>query len=444
MEENKSRRGTFDAVSDAASRIIFFVSRPFVPNVIAGLGPIVLSVLGVILFLALVIVITGGGVGTIGDIGTGTTPAPASTAPIASELTQCLFYDRGRSIRIGNPQVSTFIQNISKKVGVPAPIIMAILRREHAFFSDTRPETFQSDYDATLGGLDPILNQRATGVMQVMPSTFSGVFRTFREELGTKFGKVEKSLDTSPHTFQEEGSVFRIASIRDSIIAGTYELRRLKNAAYRELPWDDPEVVRGVAARYHGGEGNPNCSLNYCDDVLTSVVECRPSTFASVIQLYESLNTNPECRSGITRANFPTCVAPVPPTLHRVNEIIGEIQTSVINHTYLQCVGFVQAVIPLVDYPRLGNPPNPRAIVQNPPTDYIFIEKGSGAIISPGDIPIWYSSERGHIGFVVNVSPNGNFQVIDANWCTQEDCGKVQFRQDGLSTQTLVGWLRKR
>lgn len=73
-EKQRRRRTPLDHASDAASRIVFFAAQRSIPSVISGLGLPILIVFGVIILLAFLIIIPGGG-------GVGTSPSGPETTP---------------------------------------------------------------------------------------------------------------------------------------------------------------------------------------------------------------------------------------------------------------------------------------------------------------------------------------------------------------------------
>lgn len=82
-EKQRRRRTPFDQASDVASRLILFLGQRTFLSPLAGLGPIVLTVFGVIFLFAFLIILTGGGLGP-GGLGPGGSPSPTPTpAPIA-------------------------------------------------------------------------------------------------------------------------------------------------------------------------------------------------------------------------------------------------------------------------------------------------------------------------------------------------------------------------
>lgn len=440
-EQQRRRRTPLDQASGLASRLVFFIVRPAIPSVISGLGLPILIVFCVILLFVFLITLTGGGLGP-GGIGPGGSPSP-TPAPIPPGggtvyIAQCTFYyGDGKPVRIVNPSLAAFVEGVAKKTDVPASVIMAILARESSFLvGGGRAPNGECDFDTDLCNVRSVEN--AIGAMQTIPSTFKNTAGHYAREIKDNFNK-EFDRDTSSNPNQNPGpATLWIASYKDSITVGVYEIKRLKRAAGESLPWNE-ETVRKVAQGYQGGEKSSEsvgCSKGYCNDVWKSVQECESKPVIAgidqVIQLVDRIKSVcPHSITGDPGGNVQSCLSNVPTTLNRLSEVKAEMQYSAdrSRNRVLECVGFVQSLIPLLDYPDIGrqgfayeygNPPYPNR--------YNVVDYTKERVL-PGDIAVWKpgvggSGNSGHIAFVLELETTNTVKIAEANWCTPA-CGRI-------------------
>lgn len=194
------------------------------------------------------------------------------------DITQCLFYMKDVGVKIGNPDIASFIQTVASKIGVPATVLLGIFRIERgSAFTDASPTYFTNDYDAT-----PSFTNCCFGSMQFMPTTFIGVLNAALKtnELPQKFPsdppKAAVDATIQPQVIPPPSdAILRITSVRDSFIAAAFKVRNDKNGQFGgAAPWNEA-AVRYIAQRYHGacpyvGGGS------YCDDLARSFNECQP------------------------------------------------------------------------------------------------------------------------------------------------------------------------
>lgn len=395
----------------------------------------------------------------------GTSPQPTTfiedPTNDSGDIAKCTFYNgdakTSRPVYIQTPGIAQVVSDVADKTGVPAPLIMGIIAREReSLLTGTdRNVTFESDFDATTSYAGAI------GTMQMKPSTFEGSFRFGKLtvvddfKILKQFGKNQTSTSISQHIPNLTDPVLRIASIRDSIIAGAYELRQLKESSrFHIRSWYDEELIRDVAGGYHGGTNNRlgGCSLGYCRDVVKSVQQCRatppgeehPLEAGVVGQFVREFTENPLCRFGIYRINLGFCLDRISPTTPNISLVKNEIAVSVNSTGVLQCVGFVHAMTRLTSYPFLGYGPGSAYEYINayPRGLYIFVPRGG--IPLSGDIVIWTYAPifrpYGHIGFIVDVLTDGTLRVAEANWGAP---GMVQIRSVPGNDTGIGGFLRK-
>lgn len=116
----------------------------------------------------------------------------------------------------------------------------------------------------------------------------------------------------------------------------------------------------------------------------------------------------------------------------------NEITVSASNYSFLQCIGFVNAVIggaTGVAFPKIGN----AADYDQDVSGFSFIPKGG--TISAGDIVVWDNGGDGHIAIVVEVYDQDTIQTAEGNFDYK---GGVDLRNRVISQEsTLRGWLRK-
>lgn len=116
----------------------------------------------------------------------------------------------------------------------------------------------------------------------------------------------------------------------------------------------------------------------------------------------------------------------------------SEIVSSATNYDYLQCIGFVNAVVAGATgaaFPRVGN----AADYDQDIPGFTFIPVGG--TIAVGDIVVWDDGGDGHIGIVVQVYDQDNIQVAEGNF---DYHGGATLRNRVISSEpNLKGWLRK-
>lgn len=194
------------------------------------------------------------------------------------DIATCKFYrggDKISGLKIGNPALASLINEVSIKVGVPPIIIAGILRVETASaLSSTDVTYIANDYDAHTSGL-------AYGMMQFTPATFEGTFNRNKGELLSLFGKDSFTTNIDPQDNMAPTNVFRIYSIKDSLIAATFKVRVDKQSINKDGPWDE-QTVKKIAERYYGvnADGTTNypgwdlSTQNYGNDLWKSFSEC--------------------------------------------------------------------------------------------------------------------------------------------------------------------------
>lgn len=116
----------------------------------------------------------------------------------------------------------------------------------------------------------------------------------------------------------------------------------------------------------------------------------------------------------------------------------SEIAESAANYDFLQCIGFVNAIVggaTGVSFPRVGN----AADYDRDISGFTFIPVGG--TIAVGDIVVWDNGGFGHIGVAVQVYDQNNIQVAEGNF---DFHGGVDLRNRVISSEpNLKGWLRK-
>ncbi len=433
-------------------------------------GGTIALIIGIILLVIILIVII---VLIILNLVNPSTPTPV-TPVIGTDISSCTFYNGDarvtRSFKFGNPSITSFIVEVANKIDIPPPMIAAIMSREREDIV-TNPSTiiFTGDYDPRRSS--PSDPTSATGAMQIQPRTFRGAFLWATntidpetERIYNAFGKTNVSIDIDRHTPAANDPVLRIASIKDSIILGAYELKRLKLVVNGRGAWDET-TVRTVAGKYHGGEASTlaaGCSLGYCDHVWKSFSECRPSVpvpsgvpaeTVDIVRMVNAVREDPACVDSFTSSNYNRCLARIPTDITNYARVISEIRTSVYETgtSTLQCVGFAKASTAALNNPPLDPPaPLPGAAFQyrdRHSFSYVFIPV-TLAPPQPGDIPIWSYApgirNSGHIGVIVAIYPDGKIQIADANW---NGPGKMQLRNfaalSAVIQEGMEGYLRK-
>ncbi|MDO8429682.1 MAG: hypothetical protein Q7S88_03570 [Candidatus Daviesbacteria bacterium] len=210
-------------------------------------------------------------------------PEPPITPGEGGAIASCTFYRGGDSVsglKFGNPNMTALISQISGEIGVPAVIVAGIMRVETASaVASTDNSYLTNDYDAHSSGV-------AYGVMQFTIGTFNGVFQTNRAELQAKYNKTEATTTINPQSAMAPVNVFRIYSIKDSIIAAALKVREDKISINGNGPWDK-ETVTKIAKRYYGGLEYidfRDIIQNYGEDLWKSYNSCTGDSSAPPIQ----------------------------------------------------------------------------------------------------------------------------------------------------------------
>lgn len=188
----------------------------------------------------------------------------------SGNIAACTFYRGGDStpgLKFRIQEWPALINEVASKVGVPAPVLAGILRVEcpDCFYTDN-PEYIKNDYDAHGNGL-------VYGVMQFYPSTFEDIFNKNKQQLKDLFNKDSVKTTIDPQDKMAPNNVFRIYSIKDSVIAAAF---KIKADAGINPPYDREAIDKIVKAyftqcEYFQGTG----IFNYCDDLWKSYSECR-------------------------------------------------------------------------------------------------------------------------------------------------------------------------
>lgn len=204
----------------------------------------------------------------------GNPPLEALGGPIQ----ECTFYrggDRIPGVKMGNPELANVINDIANRVGVPPAIVAGILRVETSgAFATTDMSYLANDYDAHSSGV-------AYGAMQFVPSTFTGIYEKYKEDLRTLFGKTDVRTSIDPQGAMAPENVFRIYSIKDSITAAALKVKSDKESFNGSGPWDQA-AVNHILNRYYGCLKYPSCTNgphDYGEDVWRSYSNCQESLF---------------------------------------------------------------------------------------------------------------------------------------------------------------------
>src|SRR3989344_141050 len=258
-------------------------SEIWIPAVIIGV---------IVLIIIFTVIILMGSGGSAGNLGAGQNggPTPGGGGDTSADISTCSFYRGGSAsvmVTFGNPQMATLVSEISNKVGVPPAGVAGIMRVEsEEAFTRTDPSYLAGDYDdncSIVGGV-PV----ACGIMQIVPSTFTGVFNNNAAEMNSLFGKTQARAVIDPKGSVYPISYFRIYSIRDSIIATAFLIKNNKRDINGDGPWDQATISK-IAAAYYSGDPNgctkyPSCSTgpnDYGEDVWNSYVNCQVTSLAS-------------------------------------------------------------------------------------------------------------------------------------------------------------------
>lgn len=134
----------------------------------------------------------------------------------------------------------------------------------------------------------------------------------------------------------------------------------------------------------------------------------------------------------VAKANVNVCVGSIKP-IPELTET--ELTFSANTYTFLQCVGFVQAVVGGITGNTFDRIPSAK-FYQNWKS---FISKDAKDIIRIGDLAVWNKNPDGHVAYVVKVYDKKTFEVAEANW---GPLGQVGFRDVKADELNFVGWVR--
>lgn len=246
---------------------------------------LLLLIIGIAVFVIIIIILALAG--SIPGGGTGPTPTPTPGPVGGGNIASCTFYRGGDptpGLKFGNTEMPATITEISGKVGVPASIVAGIMRVESPQAISTTDSSYvTNDYDSKFS-IDSSGNPVAYGVMQFTPGTFINTYGLNSGDLQTTFGKTDIRCDTiqrtcaiDPQASQAPTDLFRIYSIRDSITAAAYKVKRDKQAFNGADPWNE-DAVNAIAANYYGCLRYPSCSSgpnSYGGDLWKSYSECQ-------------------------------------------------------------------------------------------------------------------------------------------------------------------------
>ncbi|OGH14506.1 MAG: hypothetical protein A3H50_00575 [Candidatus Levybacteria bacterium RIFCSPLOWO2_02_FULL_37_10] len=252
-------------------------SEVWIPAVIIGV---------IVLIVIFTVIILMGSGGSAGNFGAGNNPTPPPGGGTGISISSCTFYRDGEpEVKMGNPEMAQFIESVSAKVGVPAAVVAGIMRVESGNrFQENDPAYFAADYDEHCSR-DTQGNPIACGLMQFTPDTFTGTFNNNSSEMSAFFGKnqVRAVIDSRNNVFPN--NYLRIYSIKDSIIATAFKIKKDKQSANGEGPWDRAAIDGIVSAYYGNCLKYPSCTngpYDYGEDVWNSFSQCKvtPSTSA--------------------------------------------------------------------------------------------------------------------------------------------------------------------
>ena len=148
--------------------------------------------------------------------------------------------------------------------------------------------------------------------------------------------------------------------------------------------------------------------------------------------------SSPSCRGIVTNYNYIACLASIQP----IPQITyNEIAESVRAYVYLQCVGFVQAIVGGITGTPMEKIANGIAFKYAPPRGYVFKAKNTpGVIIKAGDLAVWSKGEDGHVAYVVDPGTVTDFIVAEANSGIP---GSVRTRYVSVNEPHFEGWAIK-
>ena len=161
-----------------------------------------------------------------------------------------------------------------------------------------------------------------------------------------------------------------------------------------------------------------------------------PLLSQTAIKMVSSIQSS--CGGSVSSSNYPCAKSIFDGGVLYPDLAYNEITISAGTYGWLQCVGFVNAIVggaTGIQFPRIGN----AADYDRDVAGFSFIP--TGGTISVGDIVVWDNGGDGHIGVVVNVYDQKTIQTAEANFDFR---GGVGLRNRVISSEpTLKGWLRK-
>lgn len=408
--------------------------------------PIIIAVVLIILFTFLIVGFGGGGGGVPGA-GT-TTTSPTGQPPPGgggSTISSCTFTRAGVANSIKSSTLLVWINDAANKAGVPPSILASVAMHENPNF---------------------VMNTEDTdGAIKTNTYCIKGSY--FCEKNGKrinhdeclaidKYGAcgddpcTQEDLDSGAQNAQAVGLMQLIdvynqgsdlCSITESL---SLAANKLKNDGISMNP--TLADVSNAIYRYYN-----QCaygSYSYCNEVWDDYNNCKSFIAVSpgvgalqpaINLIYGLVNgiTN-FCGGSLNSSNFGCLNSIVPPLIENVK---NELLTSVFRNNYLQCVGFVQAIITGLTGQPLDKNVDAVNFARYIPSGYNFIYKEDGAP-QAGDLPIWNSLQNpyGHIAYVTKVYNDTSFEVAEGNYDRK---GGIRLRDKAVDDYGLLGWLRK-
>ncbi|MFH1832798.1 MAG: CHAP domain-containing protein [Candidatus Levyibacteriota bacterium] len=419
-------------------------------------NPVILAIVLIIIFTFIIIFALGGGGGIPGGVpgGPSTTPQAPGGGSVASS---CTFTRAGAVNSIKSSILIGWINDAANKAGIPASILASVAMHENPNFAkDTTDnnDAIKNNYYCVKGmvfcviggervkhdeclkinkdgycGRDPCtdedkanggVNAQAVGLMQFIDIFNQGVdLCDINQSLALAANKLRADgISSNPTMADVSTAIFKYHN------SCTYDGYRYCNEV-----WDDYQNCKSLVA-VNPGAGN---ILQPATDFVYGLINSITNSCGGTLKI-----SNYGCLDFIT-----------PPLLQNVKD---QLSASVFNNTYLQCVGFVQAVIAGLTGQPLNKNINAVDYAWNVPTGYQYIDKANGFIAS-GDIPIWKTTpynSYGHIAYVTKVYNNDAFEVAEGNWNATFDSeqrqiygGGVRLKDKNMNDYGLTGWLRK-
>ena len=432
-----------------------------------GPGKVVwISIIGVIIGVAILMLFSPPQNGGGSSGGGGSASQTATTTATSTDIAQCSFYFNGKPTKIGSSGISSLISDAANKAGIPPAVLAGIVEREsQSAIASTDQSYITNDFDNHNNyGCDlSNPNTCAFGVAQFQPPTFSSIFDAHKDELAN-LGKT--SVDTTPISqsdYTPGSSVFRIVSVKDSILAAAFAIKDYHAGVTSDSSlWDDNTIL-AVGEKYYTGNTKSGCPDNYCDDLISDYKACtvQPQipialdTFPA--QLVAKILGSDSCiingAAVVSTSDENACVASIQPIPQLCSDAISSSVFGV-QGGVLQCVGFVKAALNGASGTTLDDHgvSNACDYASNPPTGYDFIPHDANVTIQVGDIAVWgcnydsYNSANnfpnGHVAVVVGVDGGNDFEVAEANFGLIK--GKVEIRPVNRNEFDFLGWDRKR